>query len=283
MNKNEQDFMEFRVFLKKQNAAQSTILSYVSAVRQYFSFYDKLSIENLQSYRQYLLDNYKINTVNSRIRGMNRYLSSLSPDSLPEALQKIDTYKLPSVKKQQKSFLDTIITNEDYSRLKHGLKCENEMFWYFIIRFLAATGARISELTQIKFEYLSLGYMDLCSKGGKVRRIYFPESLCAEALSWFSSNGASKGFLFVNHRGIPLTPRGISNHLKLLAKQDNIEPERVYPHSFRHLFAKNFLKKFNDISLLADLMGHESIETTRIYLTSTSQEQQSLIDEIVTW
>mgnify|MGYP002230272812 CR=1 FL=1 len=81
----------------------------------------------------------------------------------------------------------------------------------------------------------------------------------------------------------PLLPEGSALQLKVLAKRYRIRPETVYPHSFRHRYAKNFLEKFNDISLLADLMGHDSIETTRIYLTRSSQEQQKVIDRVVTW
>ena len=80
-----------------------------------------------------------------------------------------------------------------------------------------------------------------------------------------------------------ITARGIHSQLKVLAKRYRIPSEQVYPHSFRPRFAKNFLEKFNDISLLADLMGHESIETTRIYLTRSSEEQQKLIDRVVKW
>jgi len=128
-----------------------------------------------------------------------------------------------------------------------------------------------------------LGYMDLYSKGGKVRRIYFPEQLRLEVLPWLETQGRSSGFVFINQRGEKITPRGINGQLKTLARRYHIPEDTVYPHSFRHRFAKNFLEKFNDISLLADLMGHESIETTRIYLTKTSGEQRKLIDKIVTW
>ena len=121
------------------------------------------------------------------------------------------------------------------------------------------------------------------SKGGKVRRIYFPEKLCGEMLSWLALRGIRSGFVFTNRQGKQITPRGISSQLKVLARHYRISPDTVYPHSFRHRFAKNFLSKFNDISLLADLMGHESIETTRIYLTRSSDEQRVLIDKIVTW
>ena len=82
---------------------------------------------------------------------------------------------------------------------------------------------------------------------------------------------------------MPITPRGISQQLKNYAKKYGIHQKVVYPHSFRHLFAKNFLNKFNDISLLADLMGHDSIETTRIYLRRSATEQQNIVDRVVTW
>lgn len=167
--------------------------------------------------------------------------------------------------------------------MKRLLKRDHNMYWYFVVRFLGATGARVSELIQIKAEHIQIGYMDLYSKGGKVRRIYLPERLCGEMLSWLDLRGIHTGFIFTNPQGHQITPRGISSHLKVLALRYRIRPDTVYPHSFRHRFAKNFLARFNDISLLADLMGHESIETTRIYLTRSSEEQRVLIDKIVTW
>ena len=91
------------------------------------------------------------------------------------------------------------------------------------------------------------------------------------------------GYIFLNRFGDRITTRGISQQLKNYAVKYGLDPKVVYPHSFRHRFAKNFLDKYNDISLLADLMGHESIETTRIYLRKTASEQQKLVDEIVTW
>ena len=89
--------------------------------------------------------------------------------------------------------------------------------------------------------------------------------------------------VFVNRFGERLTTRGIAQQLKHFAVKYNLNPKVVYPHSFRHRFAKNFLERFNDIALLADLMGHESIETTRIYLRRTASEQQQIVDKIVNW
>ena len=91
------------------------------------------------------------------------------------------------------------------------------------------------------------------------------------------------GYLFVNRNGDQITPRGIAVRIKELAFKYGINPEVVHPHSFRHLFALNFLSKSNDLALLADLLGHESMDTTRIYLQRSSREQKKLIDRVVDW
>lgn len=194
-----------------------------------------------------------------------------------------EKWKLPFVKVQQKSFLENVISEADYEYFKSCLKKGGEMFWYFVIRFLAATGARVSELIQIKVEHIKLGYLDLYSKGGKLRRIYIPKALQEEALAWLESKNQASGFIFLNKYGDRITTRGISGQLKKLAVRYNINPAVVYPHSFRHRFAKSFLERCNDISFLVDLMGHESIETTRIYLRKTATEQREIVDTIVDW
>lgn len=98
-----------------------------------------------------------------------------------------------------------------------------------------------------------------------------------------ANKGVSSGYIFLNRYGERITTRGIAIQLKHFADKYGLNREVVYPHSFRHRFAKNFLNKFNDIALLADLMGHESIETTRIYLRRTATEQRQIVDRVVTW
>jgi site-specific recombinase XerD len=104
-----------------------------------------------------------------------------------------------------------------------------------------------------------------------------------ETLVWLKEINRSSGYLFLNRFGEKITARGISQQLKNYAEKYGLDKKVVYPHSFRHRYAKNFLEKYNDIALLADLMGHESIETTRIYLRRTASEQRDLVDKIVTW
>ena len=167
--------------------------------------------------------------------------------------------------------------------MKNRLKKEENKEWYFVVRFLATTGARVSELVQIKVEHVRIGYFDIYTKGGKIRRLFIPKALRKETEEWLMIIGRESGYLFLNRFGERITTRGIAQQLKNYADKYGMNTKVVYPHSFRHRFAKNFLEKFNDIALLADLMGHESIETTRIYLRRTSAEQQEIVDKVITW
>ena len=110
-----------------------------------------------------------------------------------------------------------------------------------------------------------------------------PFELPEETLKWLCETQRTSGCLFLNRYGDRITTRGIYQQLKNYADKYGLDSKVVYPHSFRHRYAKNFLEKYNDIALLVDLMGHESIETTRIYLRRTASEQQALVDKIVTW
>lgn len=264
---------EFEKHLQDMNLSKNTVVSYMNALKQYDKMYNNLSRKKLSEYKLWLIENYSPKTVNLRIRGINCYLEFVGKGK----------WKMPSVKIQQKTFLENVISEPDYEYFKKCLKQNNEMFWYFVVRFMAATGARVSELVKIKAEHVKTGYLDLYSKGGKLRRIYIPKALQKEALVWLHNKKYDSGFIFLNKYGKPITTGGIAKQLKILAKRYNIDPDVVYPHSFRHRFAKNFLEKCADISFLADLMGHESIETTRIYLRKTATEQQEMVDRLVDW
>lgn len=264
---------EFQTYLQDKNLSKNTVTSYLYALKQYNSKYDAVSRKNLRDYKVFLIETYKPQTVNLRIRAINCYLEYTGREK----------WKIPSVKVQQKPFLENVISEADYLYFKNCLKRDQEMYWYFVIRFLAATGARVSELVQIKTEHIKIGYLDLYSKGGKLRRIYIPVQLQKEALVWLNENEITSGFIFLNKFGEPITTRGIAGQLKRLAIRYGLNPAVVYPHSFRHRFAKSFLERYNDLSMLADLMGHESIETTRIYLRKTSTEQQNIVNKVVDW
>ena len=116
-----------------------------------------------------------------------------------------------------------------------------------------------------------------------MRRLFIPQRLREEAEKWFADTKQTSGYIFRNRFGERITARGIAHQLKKYAERYGLNTNVVYPHSFRHRYAKNFLEAFNDIALLADLMGHESIETTRIYLRRTASEQQAIVDKVIIW
>ena len=265
--------MTFENYLKKEDLSKHTIEVYIWTIEYYNKNYDSLAKENLLAYKGYLMEYFKPKTVNLRIQAINKYLSFLNKTEL----------KLSAVKIQQKNFLENVVSNADYNFFKKQLKKDYNLQWYFVVWFLAATGARVSELIKIKIEHVNLGYFDLYSKGGKLRRLYIPKKLRIETQQWLKEIERSSGYLFLNKYDDRITARGISQQLKNYAEKYGLDKKLIYPHSFRHLYAKNFLDKYNDIALLADLMGHESIETTRIYLRRTATEQQELVDKIVTW
>lgn len=264
---------KFETYLKQGNMAENTISAYRYAVNDFYSRHKELNKKNLLIYKTYLIETFKPKTVNLRIQALNKYLEFMNKPRL----------RLKSVKVQQRSYLENVITNADYIFLKNKLRKENNQEWYFVVRFLAATGARVSELVQMKIEHVNIGYFDIYTKGGKIRRLFIPKKLREEAKTWLASANRESGYLFLNRFGERITTRGIAQQLKNFAEKYGMNSKVIYPHSFRHRFAKNFLEKFNDISLLADLMGHESIETTRIYLRRTALEQQEIVDKVITW
>lgn len=264
---------DFGQWLADRHMADNTITAYTFAVRQFFGLYDQPSHKNLQLYKCYLLERYKPQTVNLRIRALNCFLEfSNIPDS-----------RTPMLKVQQKTFLDNVISQADYEYLKRCLLRDGNRLYYFIIRFMAATGVRVRELILFRIEDVHRGWMDVLSKGGKIRRIYIPKSLRTDTLIWLEQEERDHGLLFLNQNGEPLTTSAIRGQLYKFHALYGLDLQVLHPHAFRHRFAKNFIDACGDLSFLSDLLGHQNIETTRIYLHRSRAEQQVIVNQIVNW
>ena len=269
----ETELAAFREYLLQHNMSDNTICVYVYAVRQFYRRHRQMIPANLQLYKVFLLEHYKPQTVNLRIRAMNCYMEYLN----------YENSKIPMIKVQQKMYLERIISQGEYEYLKRRLWEDEEYTYYFVVRFMAATGVRVSELVKFQAEDVQAGFKDIYSKGNKMRRIYIPSALRTAAAQWLQQEHRLKGALFLNRFEEPLSASGIRNQLKMFAARYNIDSDVMYPHSFRHRFAKNFIEKCGDIALLSDLLGHESIETTRIYLRRSSSEQYRIVNKVVDW
>lgn len=264
----------FQKQLQREELAHNTIVAYTYAVKSFLQKCPIINKRNLMLYKAEVMEQFKPRTVNLHIQAINKFLVYIRKPNL----------QLKSIKIQQKTYLENVISTADYEFLKAQLKhSAGEELWYFIIRFLGATGARISELVQLKVEHIKNGYFDLYTKAGKMRRLFIPHELSKESKEWLNKTNKQTGFLFTDKKGRVITPRAIRHKLQHFAHRWNINPKVMHPHSFRHRYAKNFIEAYNDISLLADLMGHESIETTRIYLRRTASEQRDIVDKVITW
>ena len=264
---------EFRQYLISRNMAANTIQAYSYALRQFLCRYQQADFSSLHLYKVFLLDHYKPQTVNLRLRALNAYLEFTREKSK----------KLSLVRIQQKSYLENVISEADYEYFKSCLLRDKRYLYYFLVRFMAATGTRVSEVVLFQAEDIQKGFKEIYSKGNKTRRIYIPKALRTDALLWLQSAGIDRGDIFLNRFGRRITPAGIRSQLKTLAVSYGINPDVVHPHSFRHRFAKSFIEKCGDISLLSDLLGHKTIETTRIYLRRSSNEQYEIVNKVVDW
>lgn len=262
----------FITYLREKGYAENTISSYEFAISQLIDKASPLTSRSLLDHKEWLVSSFAPKTANNRIGAINIYLDFIEFGGV----------RLKGVRIQQKPFLDNVISNEQYMVMRDGLKRDGDWFWYYIVRYLGCTGARVSELRQFRLKHAINGYMDIVSKGQKLRRVWIPASLRLETASW-KSECDPDALLFPGKGENAISTRGIALGLKRAAIRYDVDPVVVYPHSFRHLYAKNFIKRNPDIALLADLMGHESIETTRIYLRRTANEQRAAVDEAIDW
>lgn len=269
----EEHLGEFHEYLERNHKSANTIRAYVYAIRQFYEKYQGMTENSLNLYKLYLVEHYKPQTVNLRIRAMNSYLEYMGNTEI----------RIPMIRVQQKLYLENVISEADYEYMKRCFVRDGEWLYYFLIRYMAATGMRVSEVTQVTVEDVLAGQKDLHSKDNKVRRIYIPKCLREDTVRWLKRENRKSGPVFLNRNHNVITAAGIRRQLKKFAALYGIDEEVVYPHSFRHRFAKSFIERCGDISMLSDLLGHESIETTRIYLRRTSTEQQQIVNHVVDW
>ena len=270
---------QFEDYLIDTEESDNTIKQYKYCLKSYIQIAgEKLNKIKLKEYKEELIKTKSAKTVNVRIAGIIKFIKFYSKY---ENNKQFEDIIIKNIKLQNKTYLNNVISLDEFKKMYEYTKNTKNYKYYFILKFLGYTGARISELIKFTTSELKKGYFDSYSKGGKLRRIYIPKELQLEALNWIKEYKID-GYLFKNKFGEQITARGISGELKKIAKKLNIELKKVYPHSFRHMFAINFLKNNKDITLLADILGHSQLDTTRIYLRRTEEEQKQIIN-LINW
>ena len=267
------DLTDYKKWLKEREVSENTINNYTKGINLYFENYDEITKENLISWKQRLLEYRKPKTVSLRFCAINSYMFF---KGYPATIR----VKMPVI--QKKSYVENIISEEEFNQFKNKLLADKNYKWYLTIKMLGYTGLRVSELQKLTFNDIYKGIYDVCGKGGKYRRVYIPNKLVKEIIEIYGNkNGAD--YFITNEKGQEITTRGISHQIYALGKKYGIRKEVCHPHSFRHFSAKQFLKRNNDITLLADLLGHSSINMTRIYLRNSSEEQHEMINKLCDW
>ena len=261
------DLDGFSLWLKRKGMSENCINNYLQTVDLFFREYKVMNEKTLARYEIDLKERWKPKTVNLRIAGMTKYFKYINYNG----------FEFVRAKEQKKTFCDTAIDEEQYETLMNWAKENNNKVW-LICKVIANTGVRVSELINLKTAEISKGYTDIVGKGNKTRRIYFTKTLLDEIKDLCGSE-----YIIENRYGKQMSTRGVAQLLKTAGEKSGVPKEVMHPHSFRHFFAKQFLKNKQDVTLLGDLLGHSNISTTAIYTRMTSQEQQDEIEKIVGW
>lgn len=264
------DIDGFRAKLYEDELAPNTVRSYVHAVQQYAAQYQEISKQHLIEHKQHLMQSYKPATVNLRITALLAYCRYIGQP------QRVKTVKL-----QRQTHVDNVITQEQHDLLIRSLRADGLHFWAANILLLSMTGMRISEAVRITKRDITSGSVTLNTKG-HMRTIYFPRKLIDELSGDLEQLGAADRMIR-GCTGKPITAHSVRVGLLRYADRYGIPKNVMHPHSFRHFFALEFLKRNGNIALLADLLGHSSINVTQIYLRQTQGQQKGAVDDAVDW
>lgn len=227
--------------------------------------------ENAARWKAHLLERgYKPTSINAMLSAINGFFAFMGW-----------SIRVRFLKIQHQLFRDPTreMTRQEYDRLLAAAREGGQERLALIMETLCATGIRVSELRYITVEAAKAGRATITLKG-KIRTILLPAKLCRKLVKYAKKQKTASGEIFLTKSGRPITRRQVWYELKRLCRAAGVEASKVFPHNFRHLFATTFYKACKDIVRLADMLGHSSIDTTRIYLMVSGAEQQRQLDRL---
>ena len=252
--------------LRSEEREQSTIEKYMREVRLFQAWLAgrPVTAETIAQWKKHLRSkDYKPETINSKLSALNKFFKFMGWQEL----------RIKYLKIQRKLFRGTEkeLTKEEYMRLIETAVSLGKARLALLIETICATGIRVSEVKYITAEAVQMGRANLALKG-KIRTILLPGKLCRKLQKYVRKQKITSGEIFLTRSGKGISRRQIWAEMKALCKRTNVAPSKVFPHNLRHLFATAFYRATRDIVKLADLLGHSSINTTRIYLLATGTE-----------
>lgn len=272
-NAYDQELSAFRRLLTANDKSQATVEKYCRDVRQLLAYLDQRhpSRSLLLEYRRMLCAHHRPQTVNGKLTAINTYLKSVG---LAECCM-----KLLSV--QRRAFIDDTreLTDTEYRRLLDAAGNVHNERLRMIMETLCGTGIRISELQSITAEAVRRGRAEIALKG-KIRVVLIPKKLCKALLSYAAKRGIRSGWIFRTRSGRPMDRSNVWRDMKRLCVCAKVDRSKVFPHNLRHLFARAYYAIEKNLSHLADILGHSSVETTRIYLAVSAREHEKTLDKM---
>lgn len=260
--------------LRMEEKSPATMEKYLRAIHSFALWLDgrQLTKELCSEWKAYLTkQDYAPTTVNTMLAALNSLLEFLN---LRECRAKF-------LKIQRRLFRDADreLTKEDYRRLLNAAQRLGRKRLELLAETIGVTGIRVSEVQYITVEAARRGKAEISLKG-KIRMILLPGKLCRKLLKFAKKQKTTSGAIFRTRSGKELSRRQIWAELKGLSKHAGVEPGKVFPHNLRHMFATVFYRACRDIAKLADILGHSSIETTRIYLVASGMEHRRELDRL---
>lgn len=269
----EEMLSKFQRYLKEEEKSAATIQKYMRETRNFARFLsgEDIQKEKVIAYRVLLQKRYQARTVNGKLSAINAYLSFSGNEDC----------KVRFLKVQHNAFIDADreLEEQEYKRLLFTAKNQKDERLYYILLTLSGTGIRVGELKYITAEAVYAGGSEITLKG-KNRKILLSGELKDKLVEYMECQNIRTGPLFRTRNGNPVDRSNICHEMKKLCLEADVSESKVFPHNLRHLFARKYFEIDKNLPHLADILGHSSIETTRIYVAASTREHEKVLEQM---
>ena len=274
MQLTQREFDQFEDYLRHDEREESTIEAYLRSLTRFAEWADGRAVtkELAMEWKTALSESgYRPISVNAMLAAVNKFFTCMGREDC----------KVKYLKLQRQMFRKTEkdLSKEEYQRLVQAAHAKGDLRMELILETICATGIRVGELKYITVEAVRAGVAEIALKG-KIRTILLPHRLCRKLQKYAKQQKIASGKIFLTQDGLPVSRQSIWTRMKALCEAAGVERSKVYPHNLRSLFARSFYGSCHDVVRLADVLGHSSIETTRIYLMSTGKEYLRQLDKL---
>ena len=267
------EIAEFKDHLTLEERSAATTEKYIRDVSAFAAYAQKAEItkETVIDYKKRLQERYAVRSINSMLASLNSFFAFLGWHDL----------KVKALKLQHQVYCpeEKELTRQEYTRLCRAAERRHNQRLCLILQTICGTGIRVSELRYITVEAAKHGEAVVNCKA-KTRTVFLVKALRQKLLRYAAEQGIKSGMIFVTRTGKPVNRTNIWREMKSLCQEAGVNPEKVFPHNLRHLFARVFYSIEKDIAKLADILGHSSIDTTRIYIISTGTEHRRRMENM---